>query len=123
MKFGLDKQQDYTIFSYQEPRLTSKEAPDLKSELKLLYEQGINNIVLDISEVQFIDSSGLSAVLMVRKLWSNKGVAVISGATHPHVVNIFNITRISKTLNMFVSVDQAVDYINGQLLELENQQA
>ncbi|MGB1241977.1 MAG: STAS domain-containing protein, partial [Chitinophagales bacterium] len=60
MKFALDKKDSYTVFSLLEPKLNTLFAPDLKTELTILHNEGIGNIILDLEKVAFVDSSGLS---------------------------------------------------------------
>ena len=62
MKFTVDKQEKYTMLKLHEEKLDSSVAPQLKSELITLHAEGVQNIILDLSEVKYTDSSGLSAL-------------------------------------------------------------
>ncbi|HRJ14774.1 MAG TPA: STAS domain-containing protein, partial [Saprospiraceae bacterium] len=59
MKYTVDKQERYTIFRLDETTLNSVLAPQLKSEFVILSNEGVNNLILDLSNVEFVDSSGL----------------------------------------------------------------
>lgn len=52
MKFTLDKTDRYTIFKLDEDNLNSILAPDLKSEFVLLSNEGVRNLILDLSDVK-----------------------------------------------------------------------
>ena len=63
MKYSTVLHDNYVILHLQEDKLNSTIAPELKSAMIMYNTQGQRNIILDLSEVQFADSSGLSALL------------------------------------------------------------
>ncbi len=68
MKFTLDKQDKYSLLSLDEENLNSLIAPDLKSEFVFLRNEGVRNLIFDLSNVKYVDSSGLSAILTANRL-------------------------------------------------------
>ena len=62
MKFQIDKRDRLVIVKLNEDKLLSNLAPQLKSEMVILNNEGFKNIVLDLADVQYVDSSGLSAL-------------------------------------------------------------
>ncbi len=62
-------------------RIDSGTAPELADALNTLTEDGIFNIVLDISAVDFISSAGLRVLIDVQKTCKhlNRGEMVLSG--------------------------------------------
>ena len=58
MKYTIDKQEKYSLLRLHEEKLDSSVAPALKSELITLHAEGIRNIILDLTEVKYTDSSG-----------------------------------------------------------------
>ena len=69
MKYSIDKQEHYAIMTLEEENLNSLLAPDLKSELVIFKNEGLTNLVINLSKVKYIDSSGLSAILTGNRLW------------------------------------------------------
>jgi len=67
MKFSIDKQDRYSIFSLEEENLNTLMAPDLKSEFVFIRNEGVKNFILDVSAVKYVDSSGLSAILTANR--------------------------------------------------------
>ncbi len=111
MKFACDKQESYTIFSVTDPKLNSLNAPTLKTELTLLNNEGIRNIILDINGVTFVDSSGLSAILVGRRLCENSnGTFVLSGA-NDNVLRLLRISQLESVLNLIPTLQEARDYV------------
>ena len=58
MKYSIDKKEKYSVFSLEEDNLNSVVAPSLKSEFVILANEGISNLIFDLSAVKFVDSSG-----------------------------------------------------------------
>ncbi len=63
MKYRIDKQDQYAVLTLDEENLNSTIAPSLKSDLIFFNQEGVRNLILDLSNVKFVDSSGLSAIL------------------------------------------------------------
>jgi anti-anti-sigma factor len=119
MKFSVDKQERYTILSLQEENLNSFVAPNLKSEFVILRNEGIPNFILDLSQVKFVDSSGLSAILTANRLWKGMGTFILTGATHPHVKKLIEISRLETVLNIIPTVSESIDYVFMEDIERE----
>ncbi len=111
MKFSVDKQEKYTIFALQEDNLNSLVAPDLKSEFVILSNEGVTNLILDLSAVKFVDSSGLSSILTANRLWKTLGSFILTGLVHPSVKKLIEISRLDTVLTIIPTASEAVDYI------------
>jgi anti-sigma B factor antagonist len=91
-----------------ERRLDASRAPAFKDEMAKLIESGSTHIVIDLSGVDFVDSSGLGAIVSCLKRMGPKGSLAISGA-HGAVSRLFSLTRMDKVFALHETVDQAVD--------------
>lgn len=119
MKYSVDKQEHYTVFSVQEDNLNSVLAPDLKSKFVVQSNEGVENLILDLSAVKFVDSSGLSAILTANRLWKNIGSFVLTGVAHPAVKKLIEISRLDSVLTVIPTVEESKDYIMMEVLERE----
>jgi anti-anti-sigma factor len=119
MKFALDKQDHYVILTPQEERLNTLNAPALKSELILLHNNGYKNILLDLQYVQMIDSSGLSAFLMAKRLCDGTGGVFTLCALNPHVRKLIEIAQLDKVINLLPSVQEAIEDVHMHELQAE----
>ena len=80
MNFELIKISDYTLIKVLTERLDTTNAPDLKSELVVVNANGEKNIILDLSECTYCDSSGLSAILVANRLCEDAvGTFILTG--------------------------------------------
>ena len=111
MKFTVEKQDKYTLLQLLDEKLDSTLAPKLKSELVTYHAEGMKNLILDLSNVKYSDSSGLSALLVANRLCSDSnGIFVLSGVKD-HVMKLIKISQLDSVLNMMPTVDEAVDAI------------
>jgi len=119
MKFVIDKQEKYLLLQLNEDNLNSLIAPDLKSEFVFLCNEGVKNLILDLSEVKYVDSSGLSAILTANRLWSEQGTFVLTGVKHPSVTKLIEISRLESIFKIIPTVEESIDFIYME--EIENE--
>jgi anti-anti-sigma factor len=119
MKYAIDKQERYAVLKLEEENLNYLMAPDLKSEFVFLYNEGVKNLILDLAAVKYVDSSGLSSILVADRLWKNLGAFVLTGVQHETVTKLIQISRLDSILTIIPTVDEAVDYIFMEEIERE----
>jgi anti-anti-sigma factor len=117
MKFQVDKRDRLVIVKLNEEKLLSNLAPQLKSELVILNNEGFRNIVLDLGDVQYVDSSGLSALLVGNRLCKEStGTFVLTGL-NPHIQKLIKISQLEPILHIVASLNESVDYIMMEELD------
>ena len=119
MKYSVDKKDDYAVLTLGEENLNSLKAPDLKAELIVLHNAGNKNLIMDLSNTKFVDSSGLSAILTGNRLWAGAGYFVLTGIKHPSVSKLIAISRLDTILNIKPTVEESVDFIMMNSLDEE----
>ena len=117
MKFVIDKQEKYSLLQLNEDNLNSLIAPDLKSEFVFLCNEGVKNLILDHTEVKYVDSSGLSAILTANRLWKDYGSFILTGGHHPSVKKLIEISRLETILTLIPTVEESIDYITMEEIE------
>jgi anti-anti-sigma factor len=111
MNLTIDKQEKYALVKIQEAKLTSVVAPELKAEIVVLHHEAFKNMIFDMSEVQYCDSSGLSAILVgYRMCRDNNGLFVLAGV-QDHVKKLISISQLDSMLLQVPTVNEAIDLI------------
>ncbi len=119
MKFTVDKKERYCIFKLNQPKLDSIISADLKSELVILNQEGYRNLIFDLSDVTFIDSSGLSALLIGHRLCKeSKGTFVLIGCGES-TLKLIKISQLDTILNVVPTESEATDFILMEEIERE----
>lgn len=118
MEYSIKKEEKYVILTLKEDKLDAVIAPDVKTELVNFQQEGFRNIILDLSHVKYIDSSGLSAILVGNRLCTNeKGSFVVSNSSD-HVMKLITISQLQSILNLTKTNQEAIDLVF--MNELEN---
>jgi anti-sigma B factor antagonist len=86
-------------------------APNLKSELITLHAEGVRNIILDLSEVKYTDSSGLSALLVGNRIVQEDGGIFVLAALSDHTMKLIKISQLDSVLNILPKIEEAVDAV------------
>jgi anti-sigma B factor antagonist len=111
MKYTIDKQEKYSLLRLHEEKLDSSVAPGLKSELITLHAEGVRNIVLDMAEVKYTDSSGLSALLVGNRIVQEDGGIFILTTLSDHTLKLIKISQLDSVLNIVPKVEEAIDAV------------
>ena len=117
MKFSIDKNDSFCVFKLDESKLDSMSAPKLKSELVLLNAEGNRNIILNLDTVQFVDSSGLSAMLVGNRLCKEAKGTFVVAAPMENVIRLLKISQLDSVLNIVPSLGEATDMVMMDELE------
>jgi len=76
-------------------------SPDLKNKLQLLFDEGINEIVINFSQTKMIDSSCLGKLLMFqKKLKERQGELIIEDVTSDYINKLFNMIQLQKVIKI-----------------------
>lgn len=106
------------IFTPGEEKLDSLLAPKMKSELLTIHAEGFPNLVLDMSQVKYVDSSGLSALLVGDREFGNSGGIFIISGVQEHVMKLLKISMLDKKLNLVNTLEEAGEAVF--MHEIEN---
>jgi anti-sigma B factor antagonist len=101
------KKQEFTLVNFKPDRLDTRNAPDLKAEFVMLNNQGENNIVLDLSNCKFCDSSGLRAILVGNRLCENSIGTFILCGLQPDVEYLIRISMLHTVLLITKTAEEA----------------
>lgn len=107
MAFEIRKNKGYTLIKVNAERLDTNNAPDLKSELVVVNNEGEKNIVLDLSEVSYCDSSGLRAVLVANRLCEDAIGTFILCGLQPDVEDLVKMSMLHTVLLITQTIEEA----------------
>ncbi|MCS7076522.1 MAG: STAS domain-containing protein [Bacteroidia bacterium] len=119
MKFSVDKSDKFWAITLEENKLDARIAPDLKSEFTIISNRGIRNIILDLSKVSFVDSSGLSAVLLGQRTCKSMGGIMVLCNVKDTVMKILKIAQLDQNIDILPTLDEAIECVF--LHEIENE--
>ncbi len=108
MNFETKRIGDITIFKLNEKRLDTNISGLVKGEFTLLLKvQGVNKLIIDLSEVETCDSSGLSALLVANRILQSNDGHICLAAPSEKVHSLIKITQLNRVLPVCNTVDEA----------------
>jgi len=114
MEFKIDKLDNYTQIQVMIDKLDTHIAPSLKSELVLIAGNGEKNIVLDLSNCRYCDSSGLSAILVANRLCKNANGTFVLTGLQTAVERLITISQLDTVLNITATLVEAAEAIKKE---------
>ncbi|MFP4088696.1 MAG: STAS domain-containing protein [Cyclobacteriaceae bacterium] len=111
MKYSIDKKEQYTTFQLQEEKLDASIAPELKSELITLHAEGVQNLILNMEQVKYTDSSGLSALLVGNRIFREDGGTFVLCSLNDHVMKLIKISQLDSVMTILPTIEEAVDAV------------
>lgn len=93
-------------------RLDAAVAPQFKQAVVQLVEAGDKRLVLDLGGVDFLDSSGLGALVSILKAMGGQGTLAVCGARGA-VLSLFKLTRMDKVFAIHADRAEALARIGA----------
>ena len=88
-------------------------APEFSTRLNEVLGEGISSLVIDLSGVEFIDSTGLSVLLNgLRRVTRAQGRLALV-ITNPTVLRLFEITKLDTTFDIRGTREEALARVQG----------
>lgn len=95
---------NFLIFS---GKITSDNIFDLNSKVKAIFENGVYDCILDISQLEYINSTGIALLLTIaRTVEQNRGRMLLTKPTQ-FVQELFDMTDLSGRFAIVASLDAA----------------
>ena len=108
MDIKTERTEGITVLFVREDRLDANNSEELKVELRRLFENGTKDLVIDLKEILFIDSSGLGVLVS-----GYKNASILHGTLklsnlQSQVKSMFELTRLHRVFDIFTTVDDAL---------------
>lgn len=100
------------IITVRLERIDAAMAIQFKEEMRSATKGGADRVILDLTGVEFIDSSGLGAIVAAMKQLGDHRRLDLAGLT-PAVDKVLRLTRMDTVFDLFGTLDEAKDAIAG----------
>ena len=89
-------------------RLNALTAPDLKEQMKRLIGEGYLNLIVDLTDVPFIDSSGLAAMVSgLKAARQEEGTLKLAGLNE-QTMTVFKLTLLDRVFKFYPDANAAL---------------
>jgi len=97
------------VVTVREERLDAHNSDELKVEMNRLFESGTKDLLVDLKEVRFIDSSGLGVLVSGYKNASTHQGSIKLCSLQTQVKSMFELTRLHRVFDIYQTVDEALE--------------
>lgn len=111
MSFSTEKNDRYTKITLSADKLDNTVSPLLKSQLVVLNAEGVKNIIIDLTQTKYCDSSGLSAILVANRLCKNAGGVFVLTGLQDAIAKLISISQLDSILNITGNLTEAIDLL------------
>lgn len=101
---------DIEVITVDAARIDAAVAIQFKDRMRAQMAHARGRIILDLSRVSFIDSSGLGAIVAVMKLMPPEAKLELAGLTEP-VDKVFSMTRMDSIFSIHASAESATGFV------------
>lgn len=100
------------IITVDAARIDAAMAIQFKEDMRQQTDAGPERVILDLSQVEFIDSSGLGAIVAAMKQLGDGRRLELAGLT-PMVDKVFRLTRMDTVFSLHATLDDALSETNA----------
>jgi anti-sigma B factor antagonist len=119
MDYIIEKGEKFSTITMKNEKLNSTIAPDLKEDFIRLSQEGEVNLILNLEEVKYCDSSGLSSLLTGNRQCRDNGGRLIICSLQDMVDKLIKISHLDSILKITPTFSEATDLMKMELLEDE----
>jgi len=114
MNYQIEKTETHNVIKIKAEKLDSNIAPSIKAELVVMSNNGVKNIIIDLTETRYCDSSGLSAILVANRLCKNSEGKLVLVGLQDHVIKLITISQLDTILSITKTLNEAIELIDNQ---------
>ncbi|MEO8380366.1 MAG: STAS domain-containing protein [Acidobacteriota bacterium] len=111
MRIEEQRERGVLVLAVMESRLDARVAPEFTRQVGAAVERGARVIALDLSRVEFVDSRGLRALILLFKQIGRSGYLSMAGTRKP-VFDLFRMTKLDRSFALFPTAAIAVAAMN-----------
>ncbi len=108
MEFTTTQQGTVTVISLAGSLMGGPDATTLVRKINECIDDGKKNLVIDLSNVQFINSSGLGLLINGVTTMKNAGGRLKIAGASMKIQNLFKITRLESMMEQYLTLQEAV---------------
>lgn len=84
-----------------------RNSPTFRTELLTLVDRKPRRVILDMSGVVYVDSSGVGTIVEFKRRLDRSGGAAVLAGLQPRVKSVFEITKLDQFFRIVATLDEA----------------
>jgi anti-sigma B factor antagonist len=116
MEFKIEMANDVVLL-IPTGNLVASETESFKAQVEKLIEKKFRFMLLDMSKINFMDSSGLGSIIAVNKLVTSTGGVFACAALQESVQKVFRVTRADQKIAVAASQSDGLMLIQERITQ------
>ena len=112
MKFSTEQIDNTVILTLKNKAINSEIAPELKAKLLILCQPDIEALIVDFTNVETIDSSGIGALLLAQRQMNEYGLPVILAGINEQVYTLLEMLHLEEFFDIYDTLEEALKDTN-----------
>lgn len=108
MELNIKNEEKGTLISVT-GRMDAVSSPEFEKKLGRLIDEGNVNLIIDLTELDYISSSGLRSILITAKKLKGKNGQILLASLQAIVKEVFEISGFSIIIPIYESVEEAIE--------------
>jgi anti-sigma B factor antagonist len=108
MNLTIENRNEITIVKINEKKITSENSPKLKAKLLIEAQPNLRAFIIDISNVEAIDSSGFGAFLLADRQLRNHGIPTLIVGVRENIKHLFEILKLDRVFSFYNTIEEAL---------------
>lgn len=108
MKIKLIEKYNVAIVELKGKLLGGPSAGELKDFFHKLIDEGKKNVIIDLSGVSYVNSSGIGMVIMSYTTVVNSGGKLVLANINEKMKGILSVTKLNQIFEIYSSTDEAI---------------
>ncbi|MCZ4409235.1 STAS domain-containing protein [Cryomorphaceae bacterium 1068] len=109
--YSITEKEGLVLLEMQGKLVDKAEAIDIGAEVEEQMASDHNHFIIDLSELEYMNSTGLNIILnLMNKCRNNGGEAVVAGST-VRIKSLFSVTKLDTVFTLKDSREEAVQHL------------
>jgi anti-sigma B factor antagonist len=109
MNFSIEYLDQIVIFKLKCANVDSDISARLKAELLILCQPDIQALVIDFSGVEYIDSSGLGALLLAHRQLRDHSIPILLSGVQDSIFHLFEMLNLHDLFDFYSTLEEAIE--------------
>lgn len=115
MNFSFEINDNVVVFTLKNTKLDLEIAAQLKAKLLILCQPDVSTLIFDLRNIEYVDSSGLGALLLAYRQMKENGAPIVLVGVQPMVKKMLTISQIDSLFQYEDSVESAIQEHSNKL--------
>jgi len=107
MKYDISEVYNAVVVSFKGKLLGGPDAQIFQDQISSFLEQGKKNIIIDLSDVKYVDSSGIGNIIKAFSTVKDAGGKLKLSGLSDKIKGVLNIVKLDRIFEQFPTVEEA----------------